>query len=113
MSYELIPLPEFERQVKRLRKKYRNIKADLRGLEKVLFANPKAGDPIPGLRNKVYKLRLASSDLERGKSGGFRVIYYFTQSDNNIYLLTIYPKPEKENIHIAEIVKALKQYGLW
>jgi mRNA-degrading endonuclease RelE of RelBE toxin-antitoxin system len=113
MSYEIIPLPEFERQVKRLRKKYRHIKKDLLDLEKVLLANPRAGDSIPGLRGKVYKLRLASSDLERGKSGGFRVIYCFIQPDNNIYLLTIYPKSETENIRVAEIVKLLKQHGLW
>ena len=90
MSYEIIPLPEFERQVKRLRKKYRNIKSDLIVLQQVLQSNPQSGDPIPGLRGKVYKLRLASSDLTRGKSGGYRVIYYFIHSDSHIYLLTIY-----------------------
>jgi len=36
MSYELIPLPEFERQVKRLQRKYRNIKSDLIFLQQVL-----------------------------------------------------------------------------
>jgi mRNA-degrading endonuclease RelE of RelBE toxin-antitoxin system len=113
MNYDTIPLPEFERQVKRLRKKYRHIKEDLTTLRRVLLANPRAGDAIPGLRNKVHKLRLASSALMRGKSGGFRVIYYFTQSDNNIYLLTIYPKPEKEDIRVNEILKLLKQYGLY
>jgi mRNA-degrading endonuclease RelE of RelBE toxin-antitoxin system len=113
MNYELIPLPEFERQVKRLQKKFRNIRTDLLDLQKVLLSNPKAGEPIRGLRGKIYKLRHASSDLERGKSGGFRIIYYFIHSDQNIYLLTIYPKSEKENIQVAEIVKLLKQYGLW
>ena len=112
MNYEIIPLPEFERQVKRLRRKYRHIKDDLRNLQNVLLANPQAGDAIPGLHNKVYKIRLASSDLERGKSGGFRVIYYFIHTNRNIYLLTIYPKSVKENIHVKEIMRLLKQYGL-
>jgi mRNA-degrading endonuclease RelE of RelBE toxin-antitoxin system len=113
MNYEIIPLPEFERQVKRLRKKYRYLKEDLTTLRLVLLANPKAGEAIPGLHNKVYKLRLASSDIERGKSGGFRVIYYFIHSDRNIYLLTIYPKSEKENVQAKEIAKLLKRYELW
>jgi len=46
-------------------------------LQQVLLVNPRTGDPIPGLCGKVYKLRLASSGLERGKSGGYRIIYYF------------------------------------
>jgi len=113
MNYEIIPLPEFERQVIRLRRKYRNIKTDPLGLQQVLLADPQSGDPIPGLRGKVYKLRLASSDLTRGKSGGYRVIYYFIHSDSHIYLLTIYPKSEKENIQVSEIAKLLRQRGLW
>jgi len=113
MNYELIPLPEFERQVKRLQKKYRRLKDDLIALRQVLLANPRAGNAIPGLHNKIYKLRLASSDFARGKSGGFRVIYYFAPSHTHIYLLTIYPKSEKENIRVKEILTLLKQHGLW
>lgn len=113
MNYELVVLPEFERQVKRLQKKYRHIKEDLLTLQQFLLANRRASDAIPGLHGKVFKLRLSSSDLERGKSGGYRVIYYFARSDRNIYLLTIYPKSEKENIRVKEIVRLLKQYGLW
>jgi len=53
MNYEVIPLPEFERQVKRLQKKYRHLKEDLIALQQVLLANPRAGNAIPGLHNKV------------------------------------------------------------
>ena len=34
----------------------------------------------------------------KGKSGGVRVIYYFKRQDDEIWLLTIYSKSEKENI---------------
>jgi hypothetical protein len=73
MNYEIIPLPEFERQVKRLRRKYRHIKDDLRSLQNVLLANHQAGDAISGLRNKVYKIRLAVLTLNAGKVVGFEL----------------------------------------
>jgi mRNA-degrading endonuclease RelE of RelBE toxin-antitoxin system len=34
----------------------------------------------------------------KGKSGGVRVIYYFKNQDNEIWLLTIYSKNEVESI---------------
>ena len=34
----------------------------------------------------------------KGKSGGVRVIYYFKKQDDEIWLLTICSKSERENI---------------
>jgi len=113
MNYDIVVVPEFERMVKRLQRKYRHIKEYLLTLKQFLPENPRAGDAISGLHGKVFKVRLSSSDLERGKSGGLRVIYYFAQTHQHIYLLLIYSKSEKENIRVKEIVKLLKQYGLW
>ena len=76
-----------------------------------LKRNPEAGDLIPhgkGLR----KLRVALPGT--GKSGGARVIYYFTARDGSCYLFTIFAKNEMENLPaaalkvLAKIVSELK-----
>jgi mRNA-degrading endonuclease RelE of RelBE toxin-antitoxin system len=47
----------------------------------------------------------------KGKSGGIRVIYYWKQRDDEIWLLTVYGKSERETIpghilnKIAEEIK--------
>jgi mRNA-degrading endonuclease RelE of RelBE toxin-antitoxin system len=61
------------------------------------------------LKHSVYKIGLKSSDITKGKSGAFRVIYYVLFSDGRIYLLTIYSKSEKENICWEEIDDIIKQ----
>ena len=50
--------------------------------------------------------------MGKGKSGGFRIIYYLRSSDNTIYLLTIYAKAYKEDIDPVEIKALLKKIGL-
>lgn len=79
----------------------------------MLTDDPLCGDAIPGLDGKVFKLRLGSSDMGRGKSGSFRVIYYLLAPDKTIYLLTIYAKAYKEDIEDSEIKALLKKSGLW
>ncbi|MBF0234542.1 MAG: type II toxin-antitoxin system RelE/ParE family toxin [Desulfamplus sp.] len=64
------------------------------------------GDKISGVGHAVYKVRVASIDQKKGKSGGFRIIYYVVTSDNIIYLLVIYAKAKQENIS-AKKIKAL------
>jgi len=60
-----------------------------------LAADPVAGDLVPGLGG-IRKLRFAPSG--RGKSGAFRVVYYFASSDRSILALLIYGKNEQPNI---------------
>jgi mRNA-degrading endonuclease RelE of RelBE toxin-antitoxin system len=38
------------------------------------------GDQIQGTGHSVYKVRLPNTDAQRGKSGGYRVIYYLKTS---------------------------------
>lgn len=60
-----------------------------------LASDPMAGDLVPGLGG-IRKLRFAPA--RRGKSGGFRVIYYFAAVDRPILALMIYGKNVKGNI---------------
>ena len=107
MSYKIYALNQFKKDVKRLQKRYKNIKNDLKTLNKSLQNNPKEGI---NLFSNIYKIRIQNSSINKGKSAGFRVIYYYNQ--NNIYLLTIYSKSDISNISDKKILQILKNEGL-
>ena len=60
-----------------------------------LARDPLAGDVIPGLGG-VRKLRFAARG--RGKSGGFRVIYYVLDANLPILALLLYGKNEQDDL---------------
>lgn len=49
------------------------------------------GVEISGIDYQVFKLRVKNSDIQKGKSGGYRLIYY-VKTEQGIILLTIYTK---------------------
>ncbi len=106
MPYSIVTLPEFDKNVKKLAKKYKSIKNDLLSLTSELKNNPKSGTY---LFNNCYKIRLANSSVPTGKSKGFRVITYFIDEHSNIYLLAIYSKSDQENITDLEIIELLRE----
>ena len=67
-----------------------------------LERDQRPGDRVPGVGYTVYKVRLPNRAARRGKSGGFRVIYYAQLSDR-VILLTIYSKTDQNDISSAEI----------
>ena len=105
MNYKVAAFPQFEKDLKKLSKKYPSIKADVRELEKQLMGNPRMGDEII---KDCYKIRMSISSKNKGKSGGARIITYIIVQDSLVLLLTIYDKSEKENISIAAIKELLK-----
>ena len=106
MNYKIIPTEYFKQQVRELKKAYPGIRKDLKELSAMLKENPKAGKP---LGKKVYKIRLKSSDIGKGKRSGFRVISYVIDELQKIRLLTIYAKPRKASISEKEILAVLKK----
>lgn len=109
MNLKLIPTPEFSRSVKKLNKKYQLITKDLKILEKELIANPKSGIE---LGNNSFKVRIPNSSIPTGKRGGFRVVYYYKDQNDNIYLLAIYSKTDLENISHRKLADILEKNGL-
>jgi len=67
--------PTFERDLKRLGRRYRRIRSDLEPLIEQLVAGETPGDRLQGVPAVAYKVRLTNRDARRGKSGGYRVIY--------------------------------------
>lgn len=94
--------PDFLRDLKRLRKKYPRVRSDVQDLIDQIQNGATPGDQMQGVGYTVYKARVASTDMKRGKSGGFRVIYYIV-IEEQVVLLTIYTKTQHEDISSAEI----------
>ncbi len=100
MNYNIYTIPPFDRQLKRLVKKYPSLKTEFAKLLNELENNPIQG---VALTNHCYKIRIAIASKGKGKSGGARIISYIQLTENNIYLLSIYDKKEKETITDNEI----------
>lgn len=111
MSYDVHLTDTFHKSVKALKKKYPRVKDDLLGQVKVLEQDPSAGDPIPGWNKEIWKVRVSSSDVRKGKRGGFRLIYLWKADAIEIYLLVAYFKGEQTEITKKEIEALLKQFN--
>jgi mRNA-degrading endonuclease RelE of RelBE toxin-antitoxin system len=105
MSYKIVPSDTFEREVKRLSKKFKNIKIDLKYLLETLQDNPFSGT---SLGKRIFKIRVPNSSIPTGKSGGFRVITLIRIEKEKIFLLTIYSKTEKDDISDIELKDILE-----
>jgi len=109
MTYDVHLADTFQKSIKGLKKKYPHVKDDLLGQVKALEEDPSAGDPIPGWNKEVWKVRVASSDVKKGKRGGYRLIYFWKAGEMKVYLLVAYFKGEKEEITKKEIEMLLKK----
>jgi mRNA-degrading endonuclease RelE of RelBE toxin-antitoxin system len=93
---------EFKKNIKKLRKKYRSVKEDIKPLIQQLESGETPGSRISGNKYPVYKSRVKNSDNKKGQSGGYRVIYYIVTPET-ILLIAIYSKSEKSDISNREI----------
>jgi mRNA-degrading endonuclease RelE of RelBE toxin-antitoxin system len=93
---------EFKTRVRTLIKRYRSIRTDLQPLLDELPSGNFIGDQIPGTGYTVFKVRLKNSDIQKGKSGGYRVIYQL-RGDTYILLVVIYSKSDQDDIPANQI----------
>lgn len=68
---------------------------ELRHIQKLLIASPRAGVLIRGT-DGLRKLRWRGSG--RGKKGGSRIIYYWHAPKSRVYLLFMYPKSVQDDL---------------
>jgi hypothetical protein len=94
----------FNKAVKKLKKKFRNIEKDC-----LLFIDSIKTDEDLGvyLGKGIYKTRITNSDKSSGKSSGYRLISYFKIIDNELYLMFIYDKSEFENVSESDLDQLL------
>lgn len=100
MSYKVQTIAVFERQAKRLIRKYPSLKLELTHLIQSLKSNPLQGTAIG---QNCYKIRLAKKSKNKGKSSGSRVITHFYIAHSTVFLLAIYDKSEKSTISDKEL----------
>jgi mRNA-degrading endonuclease RelE of RelBE toxin-antitoxin system len=105
MSYSVKSIVVFERQAKKLMKKYPSLKQELFNLIQALKSNPLQGVP---LGKNCFKIRISISSKGKGKSGRGRVITNFVIADSTVYLLTIYDKSDRESISDKELTELLQ-----
>lgn len=113
MNVEIIALTNFQREAKRLIKKYHSLKEELFLLESELRKNPFIGVEI---QKNTYKIRLAVKSKGKGKSGGLRVVTHIeieievnSSKATKVYLLSIYDKSEYENISDSFLASLIKE----
>lgn len=95
MQRMFLILPEFDQN----RNAMSLTDEDLRRLENEILKDPSAGAVMQGTGG-LRKLRFALDN--RGKSGSARVCYVDIVLRETIFLITAYPKNEKENLSKAE-----------
>lgn len=112
MNYSIVFDDTFEKEVKRLSKRYPSLKHDLIALQKEIYANPQTGTDLGG---GLRKIRMKITSKGRGKSGGARVISFTVVvaiDETEINLLYIYDKADRESIGMKEIEELLRKNGL-
>jgi hypothetical protein len=114
---EITRLPEFERDMKKLLKRFRSLEDDLDNFIKTelrlfhkLGIDNKGVVQMAGLgiqNPKIYKGRKFACRSLKGKGAqtGIRVIYAYFEEEDRIELIEIYQKGDKENEDRERIFK--------
>lgn len=98
---------QFKGDLRRLVRKYPLVLNEVDSLITQLERDKRPGDKIPQAGYDVYKVRMRNPSARKGKSGGFRMIYYVRLVDN-ILLLTIYSKSQQEDILLDAIRRLIE-----
>ncbi len=109
MSYKVVVTSEFAKEAKRISKKHPGIKADIAQLVNDLADNPTIGTE---LGHNFYKIRIAITGTNKGKSGGARVITYLVWENETVLLAEIYLKSEHASADIGILIQRLKDQGV-
>ncbi|MEK7066786.1 MAG: hypothetical protein AAB949_00205 [Patescibacteria group bacterium] len=101
----------FLRQLKPFLKKFRNLEDDL-----ILTLENFRPETADRLGQKLYKVRLKSQDLPKGKSRSFRMIVFIVGNETLITPIAIYFKSEQHDIsakdaeyHLAMTMSEIKK----
>jgi mRNA-degrading endonuclease RelE of RelBE toxin-antitoxin system len=113
MKISFEELPEYQKDMKRLLKKYRSLESDMDDVRKVLNDEPEPFPPFSfrieglGISTCVVKIKKIASDCFKGRgvNSGFRLIYAYFAEEQRIVLIELYHKNEKENEDRSRILK--------
>jgi hypothetical protein len=74
---------------------------DLQSLEQALLKKPEAGAVVAGTGG-LRKMRFAPPSRRSGKSGAYRVGYFFMRISAKVYVLSIFAKVDQANLTNAQ-----------
>jgi mRNA-degrading endonuclease RelE of RelBE toxin-antitoxin system len=106
MSFDIVLTSDFEKELKRLGKKYPSLRDDFAIFLANLQGNPVQGTP---LGKDCYKVRLAISSKNQGKSSGARILTCVKIVDEIIFLFGIYDKSERAVLPEKEIKRRIEK----
>jgi mRNA-degrading endonuclease RelE of RelBE toxin-antitoxin system len=103
--------PEYKQNLRELSKRFRSIRSDVQPIIELLQQGNILGDRIGSIGEDyvVYKVRIRNSNIQKGKSAGYRLIYQ-VESSTSILLLTIYSKSDREDIAANEILDIVADF---
>lgn len=109
MSYRIVFGATFRRCVQQLEKRFPHVRDDVKIGIQAIRDNPHLGDVIPN-GYSTRKLRVLSTDIRKGKRGGYRLIYLVEElPDPRIYLLLLYAKPDKGDVGREELRRLIDE----
>ena len=110
-AVEIYFSPEFKKKLGALAKKYRNVRSDIHTVLSQLQVGELVGDRISGVGEEyvVFKVRIKNSNIPKGKSAGYRLIYQ-VESSTSVLLLSIYSKSDQQDIALSEIRSILAEF---
>jgi len=108
-KYTVVEQELYKKAIKKLSKTYRNVDLDVKDFLKSLTTKEDLGIE---LKSNVFKVRVANSDKNKGKSAGYRLISYFEIIENELHLLYIYDKSKLVNVTEKQVDELVtKQIG--
>jgi len=113
---EFDTLPEFDKDLKLLLKRYRTLKEDLGEIKTILKKKPDERAPFSfriadlGLETCIIKVKkIACKALKgRGVNSGLRLVYAWFEKEQKISFIELYHKNDKENEDRERIIGNFK-----
>lgn len=113
---EFDKLPEFDKDLKQLLKKYRTLNGDLEEVMIILKKKPDERPPFSfridglGLETCIIKVKKIACKALKGSgvNSGLRLIYAYFKDDQKITFIELYHKNEKENEDRQRIINNFK-----
>jgi len=104
-AFSVFESSAYQHSKKQLKKRFRLIDSDV---NKFLHSLESVDDLGISLGDGIYKVRIANSDKNKGKSAGYRLITLLKIVDTEIYLIYLYDKSDLENITEKELDEMIR-----
>lgn len=98
--YQVETIAHFEREAKRLKKKFPSLKAEINALIDSLEGNPFQG---AAMKDSFYKIRLGIKSKGKGKRGGARVITCVKVVAETVFLVSIYGHNQTNRVNLSPV----------